>query len=70
MFSEILLQYVTELNGVHQKYKETVPHSEREDYKLTGTVLEIPFLNLLILAFQVFYFTTFYCPKQFLKVLT
>ncbi|KAH3776499.1 hypothetical protein DPMN_177925, partial [Dreissena polymorpha] len=29
------LQYVTELNCVHQKYKETVLHSEREDYKLT-----------------------------------
>ncbi|XP_045206584.2 glutamate--cysteine ligase regulatory subunit-like [Mercenaria mercenaria] len=29
------LQYVTDLNCVHQKFKETIPSSERGDFKLT-----------------------------------
>lgn len=31
-----IFQYVTDLNCVHQKYKEAVPKTDRGDYKLTG----------------------------------
>lgn len=38
------LQYVTDLNCVHQKFKETIPRDDREDLKLTVKIFLSTFL--------------------------
>lgn len=39
-------QYLTDLNCVHKKYKETVPKADRGDFKLTGRYTVMWFLTI------------------------